>query len=127
MGQLLDKKWITQEYYDSQTFPTPVPLASVQQNALEGVRAHIQAQVAGSAACSIRITMVISAQDELKYNALCHILALVRVGGPREFQREYKRFFCEADDKSYVQDVKLRILREITTPESFDDVFNELT
>ncbi|HWO60620.1 MAG TPA: transglycosylase domain-containing protein [Umezawaea sp.] len=45
MGQLLDKKWITQEYYDSQSFPTPVPLADVQQNALEGVRAHIQAQV----------------------------------------------------------------------------------
>ncbi|WP_276025129.1 transglycosylase domain-containing protein [Umezawaea endophytica] len=45
MGQMLDKKWISQEYYDTQTYPTPVPLADVQQNALEGVRAHIQAQV----------------------------------------------------------------------------------
>ena len=45
MGQMLEKKWITQEYYDSQQYPTPVPLAETQQNALEGVRAHIQAQV----------------------------------------------------------------------------------
>ncbi|MET1075825.1 MAG: transglycosylase domain-containing protein [Umezawaea sp.] len=45
MGQMLDKGWITKEYYDTQTYPAPVPLADVQQNALEGVRAHIQAQV----------------------------------------------------------------------------------
>ena len=45
MGQMLDKGWITKEYYDTQQFPTPVPLDSTQQNALEGVRAHIQAQV----------------------------------------------------------------------------------
>ncbi|PRY39762.1 transglycosylase domain-containing protein [Umezawaea tangerina] len=45
MGQMVDKGWITKEYRDSQSFPKPVPLADVQQNALEGVRAHIQAQV----------------------------------------------------------------------------------
>ncbi|WNV91361.1 transglycosylase domain-containing protein [Umezawaea sp. Da 62-37] len=45
MGQMLDKGWITQEYYDTQTYPTLKPLAEVQQNALEGVRAHIQVQV----------------------------------------------------------------------------------
>jgi membrane peptidoglycan carboxypeptidase len=45
MGQMLDKKWITKEYYDSQTFPAPLPLADTQQNALEGARAHIQAQI----------------------------------------------------------------------------------
>lgn len=45
MGQMLDKKWITQEYYDTQQYPAPRPIAETQQNALEGVRAHIQAQV----------------------------------------------------------------------------------
>ncbi len=45
MGQMLDKGWITQEYYDTQQYPAPLPLAETQQNALEGVRAHIQAQV----------------------------------------------------------------------------------
>ena len=45
MGQMLDKGWITKEYHDSQTFPTPVPVAQTQQNALEGVRRFIQTQV----------------------------------------------------------------------------------
>ncbi|HEX6341900.1 transglycosylase domain-containing protein [Umezawaea sp.] len=58
MGQMLEKNWITQEYYDSQTFPKPVPLADVQQNALEGPPAHIQAQVeAEMASAGIDMTM----------------------------------------------------------------------
>lgn len=45
MGQMLDKGWITKEYHDSQTFPTPVAVEQTQQNALEGVRRYIQTQV----------------------------------------------------------------------------------
>jgi membrane peptidoglycan carboxypeptidase len=45
MGQMLDKGWINKDYYDTQQYPTPLLLAETQQNALEGVRAHIQSKV----------------------------------------------------------------------------------
>ncbi|MEO6081741.1 MAG: transglycosylase domain-containing protein, partial [Umezawaea sp.] len=45
MGQMLEKNWITKDYYDAQQFPTPVAENLTRQNALEGVRAHIQSMV----------------------------------------------------------------------------------
>ncbi|MFD9734779.1 transglycosylase domain-containing protein [Umezawaea sp. NPDC059074] len=45
MGQMLDKGWISKQDYDTAQYPTPLPFADTQQNALEGVRAHIQAKV----------------------------------------------------------------------------------
>jgi membrane peptidoglycan carboxypeptidase len=45
MGQMLEKGWITKEYHDAQTFPTPLPYSQTQQTALEGVRRYIQTKV----------------------------------------------------------------------------------
>ena len=72
------------------------------------------------------ITMLLSTQDELKFNILCHVFTLIKIGGSRAYEKDYKRFFCDADDKSYNQEVKLKILECIVTNESFDDIFNEL-
>lgn len=72
------------------------------------------------------ITMLNSASDELKYSVLCHVLALIQLGGAKVYAKDYKRFFCEADEKSYNQEAKLRVLEAIVTSESFDDIFNEL-
>lgn len=73
------------------------------------------------------ITLLMSSQDELKYIVLCHIYELVNIGGAKYFEKDYKRLFCDGDDKSYVQELKLKILDRITTENSFDDVFNELS
>lgn len=73
------------------------------------------------------ITLLMSSQDELKYTVLCHIYELVKIGGAKHFEKDYKRLFCDGDDKSYVQELKLKILNLITTENSFDDVFNELS
>lgn len=73
------------------------------------------------------ITLLISSQDELKYIVLCHIYELVKIGGAKYFEKDYKRLFCDGDDKSYVQDIKLKILNLIATENSFDEVFNELS
>ncbi len=72
------------------------------------------------------ITMLISSTDELRYNILVQIHALIKLGAQKHFQKEYKRFFCEADDKSYVQEFRLKILEAVVTNDSFDDIFNEL-
>jgi membrane peptidoglycan carboxypeptidase len=45
MGQMLEKGWITKDYYDTQQFPTPVAENLTKPKALEGVRAHIQSMV----------------------------------------------------------------------------------
>lgn len=72
------------------------------------------------------ITMLLSTQDELKYNILSHVFTLIKIGGPKPYEKEYKRFFCEAEEKTYNQEIKLKILENIVTSESFDDIFNEL-
>lgn len=72
------------------------------------------------------ITMLISSSDELRYNILVQIHGLINLGAQKHFQKDYKRFFCEADDKSYVQEIRLRILESVVTHDSFDDIFNEL-
>lgn len=72
------------------------------------------------------ITMLISSTDELRYNILVQIHGLIKLGAHKHFQKDYKRFFCEADDKSYVQEIRLKILEAVVTHDSFDDIFNEL-
>ena len=73
------------------------------------------------------ITLLMSSQDEVKYSILCNIYELIKIGGPEFLQQDYKRFFCEGDDKSYIQEKKLQILQLLVTEDSFDDIFNELS
>lgn len=73
------------------------------------------------------LTLLITAEQEQKFNLLHHILEVIHIGGGKFFEGDYKRFFCDCDEKSFLQDIKLDILFEITTENSFDDVFNEIT
>lgn len=45
MGQMLQKQWIDQAYYDSEQFPNPKPFAETQPKSLEGPRGLIVDQV----------------------------------------------------------------------------------
>ncbi|MFS8100479.1 penicillin-binding protein [Lentzea alba] len=45
MGQMLQKGWIDQAYYDSQEWPKPLPFAETQPKSLEGPRGLIVDQV----------------------------------------------------------------------------------
>lgn len=55
------------------------------------------------------------------------MLEVIKLGGGKYFNKDYKRFFCEGDDKEYILDIKLQILQNLITEESFDDIFNELS
>ena len=58
---------------------------------------------------------------------LKHVLQVVKLGGGKYFKENYKRFFCEGEDKEYIQEVKLLILKELVDEDSFDNIFNELS
>ncbi len=45
MGQMLQKKWIDQAYYDSEQYPTPLSFAETQPKSLDGPRGLIVDQV----------------------------------------------------------------------------------
>ncbi|MFD5829343.1 transglycosylase domain-containing protein [Lentzea sp. NPDC060358] len=45
MGQMLEKKWIDQAYFDAQQWPQPLPFAETQPKSLEGPRGLIVDQV----------------------------------------------------------------------------------
>ncbi len=45
MGQMLQKNWIDQTYYDAQQFPTPLSFEETQPTALEGPLARVSQQV----------------------------------------------------------------------------------
>lgn len=52
---------------------------------------------------------------------------MFKLGSSKYFKEDYKRFFCEGEDKEYIQEVKLEILKELIDDNSFDDIFNELS
>lgn len=54
-------------------------------------------------------------------------MQVIRLGGDKYFKADYKRFFCEGEDKHYIQEVKLQILNLLVNDENFDDIFNELS
>ncbi len=73
------------------------------------------------------LTLLVSAGDESKFNLLNHFYEVIKVGGAKYFEEDYKRFFCEGEDKHYIQEIKLKILKNLVTEASFDDIFNELS
>ena len=73
------------------------------------------------------ITHLISVENEEKFNILHHIYEIIKMGGAKYFEKDYKRFFCESEDKNYIQEIKLKILKHLVTEASFDDIFNELS
>ena len=73
------------------------------------------------------ITHMVSAGPELGFSCLQHILLLVnRDGGALVFQPEYKRFFIRVNDPAYTKQIKLDILVQLVTPETCDDIVQEV-
>ena len=72
------------------------------------------------------LTLLMSTTDELRFNVLVNIDSLTLIGGKKVFEKDFKRFFCEADDKDYIKKVRIQILQKMITSESFDEIFNEL-
>lgn len=48
------------------------------------------------------LTLLINAEEELQYCLLLHVLEVIKLGGAKYFSKDYKRFFCEGEDKEYI-------------------------
>ena len=73
------------------------------------------------------LTLLTGASSEMKFNIFHHIYELLKIGAADAFRQDYKRFYCDGDDKSYIQDIKLKILSQLVAQNNFDDIFNELS
>lgn len=72
------------------------------------------------------IALVSIASMEMRYVVVCHINNLIERGTAKYFADSYKTFFCQADDPSYIQTVKMDILVKVANQETLFDILNEL-
>jgi len=47
-------------------------------------------------------------------------------GASKFFEKEYKHFYCKADEPSYVKKLKICILEKIASDQNLGDILNEL-
>ena len=64
---------------------------------------------------------------EISFNVLSHIHLLVLRGGNVYFENEYKQFFVKYDEPSYIKNIKLQILGQISSENNIQDIINELS
>jgi len=57
---------------------------------------------------------------------LSHIKYIVLHGASKYFEKEYKHFYCKADEPSYVKRLKIFILERISSDHNLGDILNEL-
>lgn len=63
---------------------------------------------------------------EMRFIAVSHINNLIQRGTAKYFYDNFKSFFCQADDLSYIQNVKLDILVKLANQDNLFDILNEL-
>ena len=72
------------------------------------------------------LTLLSQGERESRYIIVCHIKNLINRGAGTFFEKEYKSFYCMADDPHYIQNVKLDILVELANQGNLVDILNEL-
>jgi len=72
------------------------------------------------------LSLVTIPSMEMRYVVVCHLLNLIQRGTAKYFSESYKTFFCQADDLSYIQTVKMDILVLLANNENLIDILNEL-
>lgn len=72
------------------------------------------------------LTLLANGEQEMRYVVVCHLQNLINRGAANFFEKEYKSFYCHADDPNYIQDVKLDILVRLGNEENLVDILNEL-
>ena len=72
------------------------------------------------------ISLVTTPSMEMRYVVVTHIHNLIKRGTAKYFSESYKTFFCQADDLSYIQTVKMDILVKLANHENLIDILNEL-
>lgn len=72
------------------------------------------------------VSLVTTPSMEMRYVVVCHIHNLIKRGTSKYFSEAYKTFFCQADDLSYIQTVKMDILVKLANHENLIDILNEL-
>ena len=68
----------------------------------------------------------ISGSNETSYIILSHIKYITIRGGSNYFEKEYKHFYCLAEDPGYIKKLKIAILEKIASDENLGDILNEL-
>ena len=73
------------------------------------------------------LMMLSSSEDEELYNILKHILFLTKSSTKEFFRQHYKLFYCRANDKNYNQQLKIKILVELSDNENINDIIEEFS
>lgn len=72
------------------------------------------------------LSLVTTSSMEMRYVVVSHIHNLIKRGTAKYFSENYKAFYCQADDLSYIQSVKMDILVKLANHENLIDILNEL-
>jgi AP-4 complex subunit beta-1 len=73
------------------------------------------------------IALVTLPTMEMRYVVISHISNLISRGdNAKYFADSYKAFYCQADDKTYIQELKMEILVKLANQENLIDILNEL-
>lgn len=72
------------------------------------------------------LTLLANGEQEMRYVVVCHLQNLINRGASTFFEKDYKAFYCHADDPHYIQNVKLEILVKLGNEDNLVDILNEL-
>ena len=72
------------------------------------------------------ISLTCMAEDEELFNILNHVVIFTECDFKRHFLSSYKLFYVKAFEKNYNQDLKIRILVNLTTKENINNIMEEL-